>query len=352
MKRKGFKKIFGLFFVFLIIIVSFGGSYTWWNAASPGKTCASCHEITPSHKTWVQSAHSEIYCFKCHGTALGNGWHSFSEKANMVFSHVKSVPHPDDIRLTENQLIETMGRCRNCHRDEYANWMAGGHSATYSDIFLHKEHNQTEQLNYDCLRCHGMFYEGTVDDIVEPISTTGPWILKDELMAGKPTILCLTCHRMHSTGSPSINPDYANPNLIFYGRAMQNNSIGFYSRHEKIHFDLQNLPTPVMLNGKDTVQTPEDPVYRLCVQCHASSVWHQAGQGDDHTPTGVHEGISCTACHAPHSNYQRNSCEKCHPGISNCGIDVRTMNTTFLSPDSKNDIHHVSCEDCHHKPMN
>ncbi|MDX1284652.1 MAG: hypothetical protein R3182_06560, partial [Draconibacterium sp.] len=160
---------------------------------------------------------------------------------------------------------------------------------------------------------------------------------------------CMACHKMHSTGAPNQNPDYTYPNMIFYGRAMQNNSIGFYSRHEKMHFDLENLPHPVMLNGQDTVQTPADPVYRLCVQCHAPSVWHQVGQGDDRTPVGVHEGISCRACHAPHSNYQRNSCEKCHPGVSNCGIDVRSMNTTFLSPTSENDIHRVACIDCHEK---
>ena len=349
MKNKTIRNIIRLFLLLTTILIILGGSYTWWNATSPDKTCASCHEINPSHQTWSNSAHSEISCFKCHGTAFENGWHSLSEKATMVFSHVKSNPRPEDIHLSEVQILKTMERCIKCHQNEYASWKASGHSATYADIFLHEEHNSTEQLNYDCLRCHGMFYEKTVDDLVEPISIKGPWYLTDKEMSDKPTIPCLTCHKMHSNGSPSKNPDYANPNLIFYGRAMQNNSIGFYSRHEKYHFSLDNLPTPVMLNGKDTIQTPADPVYRLCVQCHASSVWHQVGQGDDRTPMGVHEGISCRACHAPHSNYQRNSCEKCHPGISNCGIDVRTMNTTFLAPTSEHDIHTVACKDCHEK---
>jgi hypothetical protein len=84
------------------------------------------------------------------------------------------------LRMTEMQMLETMDRCINCHQQEHANWLAGGHSATYADILLHEEHNTTEQLNFDCLRCHGMFNEGTILDLVEPISIEGPWNLKDE----------------------------------------------------------------------------------------------------------------------------------------------------------------------------
>lgn len=347
MKNKTIRNITRIFILLFILLFVFAGSYTFWNAANPERTCAGCHEINPSVGTWASSAHQEISCFKCHGTALENGWHGFSEKSKMLFSHVKTKPASEDVRMTENQILETMQRCKNCHQNEYANWLASGHSATYSAILLDETHNTTEQLNFDCLRCHGMFYEGTTLDLVEPISTTGPWNLKDKLMADKLTIPCMTCHNIHSKGLPSQRPDYSTPNNIFYRRNLQNNSIALYNRNEKTHFNLENLPTPVMLNGADTIQTPADPVYRLCVQCHASSVWHQAGQGDDRTPIGVHEGISCRACHEPHSNYQRNSCDKCHPGISNCKIDVKTMNTTYFSPSSENDIHFVSCQDCH-----
>jgi hypothetical protein len=270
----------------------------------------------------------------------------------MVVRHIQNKPHPDEIRLSEAQILETMERCVSCHQTEYANWMAGGHSATYADILLDKTHNTTEQLNFDCLRCHGMFYAGTVLDLVEPISQQGPWMMKDKKMADKPTMPCMTCHQIHSPGEPAKRPDYSIPNNVFYSRNMENNSVGFYIRNEEIHFDLANLPTPVILNGNDTVQTPADPVYRLCVQCHAPSVWHQAGSHDDRTPTGVHEGISCSACHEPHSNYQRNSCDKCHPSESkNCKLDVKTMNTTYFSPSSENDIHFVSCQDCHGEEM-
>jgi hypothetical protein len=158
----------------------------------------------------------------------------------------------------------------------------------------------------------------------------------------------MACHQVHAPGEPAKKPDYANPNSIFYARNMTNNSVGFYSRHEKTHFQLEQLPRPDMVLFGDTVQTPADPVYRLCVQCHAPSVWHEVGTSDDHTPVGVHSGISCNACHEPHSNNQRNSCDKCHSDVSkNCKLDVRTMNTTYADPNSSNDIHFVSCKNCH-----
>jgi hypothetical protein len=334
---------------FFILLFILGGSYTWWNAAKPERTCSSCHEINSSVYSMAQSGHRDISCFSCHGTALSNGWHSFSEKAQMVFSHIKSNPHAVDIHLSELQYLETMERCITCHQTEYTSWKASGHSATYAAIFLDETHNTTEQLNFDCLRCHGMFFDGTILDLVEPISTEGHWKLKDQSKMGQPTIPCMACHQIHSPGSPAKNPNYSNPKNIFYSRIIENNTVGFYSRHEKEHFNLDQLPEPIMLNGTDTVMAPSDPIYRLCVQCHAPSVWHQAGNGDDRTPKGMHEAISCNACHEKHSNFQRNSCDNCHPAISNCNLDVKTMNTTYFSPGSEHDIHFVSCHDCHEK---
>jgi hypothetical protein len=334
-----------LFVVPLLMLT--GGFYIWWNQASPEKTCTNCHEINHAFNSWSESAHRGISCKECHGTALSNGLHSLQEKSRMVFSHLKYDMHNDNIRLSEAQILETMDRCRNCHQSEYAKWQSGGHSVHYAAIFLNENQNQKEQLNYDCLRCHGMFYEKTIDDLVEPISTEGPWKLKELEKAHQPTIPCMACHNIHSPGLPLPQPDYSEPKNIFYGRNISNKSLGFYSRHEKIHFSPASLPEPVIMIYGDTVRVPSDPVYRLCVQCHAPSVWHEAGTSDDRTPVGVHEGISCRACHEPHSNNQRNSCDKCHPGISNCNLDVKTMNTSYMSPSSPNNIHFVSCKSCH-----
>lgn len=344
---KTFGPLAMLLSILALLILFTGGFYVWWNNASPEKTCVSCHEINHAFNSWNASAHREIGCKECHGTALGNGIHSLKEKSRMVLTHVSNNIHSDDIRLSEEQILQTMNRCRNCHQSEYTKWQSGGHSAHYSAIFLNETQNSREQLNYDCLRCHGMFYEKTISDLVEPLSVAGPWRLKEPGKALQPAIPCMACHQIHSDGEPLPQPDYSEPKNIFYGRKMSEKSIAFYSRHEKTHFTLKNLPEPVILIHGDTVKTPKDPVYRLCVQCHAPSVWHEAGTADDRTPVGVHEGISCRACHEPHSNNQRNSCDKCHPAISNCNLDVKTMNTSYLSPSSPNNIHFVSCRNCH-----
>lgn len=353
MKRKMIFKTFILSgIVFTLVVLLSTGFYTYWNVASPEKTCLRCHEISSSFNTWTASAHRDISCYECHGTALSNGLHSLKEKSGMVFTHLKPNNPEGNLQMKERNVLETMDRCKNCHQSEYTDWKASGHSAEYSTIFLDKRHNQTELLNEDCLRCHGMFYDKTVNDIVKPISQQGPWELKEKEKAGQPVIPCLTCHQVHSPGETVRQPDYSSPDSIFYVRNITNNSISFYSRHEKTHFPLNQLPIPVMLLFGDTINTTTDPVYRLCVQCHAPSVWHEVGSSDDQTPVGVHKGISCQACHEPHSNNQRNSCDKCHPAISNCRLDVKKMNTTYLSSSSQNDIHFVSCRNCHPEKIN
>ena len=69
--------------------------------------------------------------------------------------------------------------------------------------------------------------------------------------------------------------------------------------------------------------------------------------GDDRTPMGVHEGLSCLSCHIGHSQNTTASCKTCHPEMSHCGIDVEKMDTTYAKPQSKHNIHWVKCTDCH-----
>ncbi|MDD2248045.1 MAG: cytochrome c3 family protein, partial [Proteiniphilum sp.] len=108
------------------------------------------------------------------------------------------------------------------------------------------------------------------------------------------------------------------------------------------------LMSTIKLYGADTLLTvSSDGVTRNCVQCHSPNAWHEAGTSDDRIPRGVHKGLSCAACHEPHSNYERNSCATCHPAISNCNLDVTQMNTTYADKNSPNNIHFVSCTDCH-----
>jgi hypothetical protein len=109
------------------------------------------------------------------------------------------------------------------------------------------------------------------------------------------------------------------------------------------------MPLPEMHEGKRVRMSP-DPSQALCYQCHASAgSSFQAGSGDDRTGLGVHEGLSCFACHFKHGQQARASCVECHPRLSNCGLDVEKMDTTFFSAKSKHNIHLVKCADCHVK---
>ena len=55
-------------------------------------------------------------------------------------------------------------RCRSCHPQEFATWAAGPHSVRYQPLFLDKKQNTERHLMDDCLRCHGMHYNGPIRD--------------------------------------------------------------------------------------------------------------------------------------------------------------------------------------------
>ena len=332
----------------LLLLLLMMAAYAGWNAARPERTCASCHEITPSLEIWQQSAHREVTCADCHGTALTNGLHSLKQKAGMFFTHFRDEVPAIPIRLDEAGVLEVMDACTGCHQEEFKSWNSGGHSATYTDIFLNTEHNRMERLYPDCFRCHGMYFEGTIGDLVEPINTEGPWHLAREIQAERPVIPCLTCHPIHMEnrirGEARSLDD---PESIFYEREGRDPLMGLYLRSDRMHLRADLLPKPEITRDGEEIFVSDDPAQRLCVQCHAPNWAHEAGTEDDRTPAGVHEGLSCLACHEGHSNNARESCDNCHPALSNCGLDVATMNTTYASRESPHDIHFMRCTDCH-----
>jgi hypothetical protein len=297
---------------------------------------------------WQQSAHREVKCVDCHGSALGNGFHSLKEKSGMLFSHMREDVSAEKVGLDEAGVLEVMQACIECHRDEYTSWQAGGHSATYADIFLNEKHNAMERPYPDCFRCHGMYYDGSIADLVEPISTKGPWNLKDPEKAFQPVIPCLACHPIHHENEPMARPaSMDDPFSIFYEREERNPLTGLYLRSDRMHLRADLLRKPDIYHGEETVLVSDDPLQRICIQCHSPNWAHQAGTEDDRTPVGVHEGISCRACHRGHSNDPRNACKTCHPAVTSCGVDVMTMNTTYFNSKSPNNIHSMECTDCH-----
>lgn len=351
MNLKRILLVFSVLFTGLTVL--FGG-YSQWNSANPDNTCASCHEISPSVSEWHNSAHRNVRCTQCHGTALSNGIHSLKEKANMVFTHLGEGKRHEEIRMSEKQVLDLSERCTKCHQSEYAKWRSGGHSANYADIFMNGKHNQEEAPYWACLKCHGMFYDGNIKTLLQkPQNIKGVWKLKDKNQTALSTMPCLSCHSVHTDNEVLGRAGRLDvPQEISYARPSRNTSIAWYVRGDKRHVRADKLMKITMFDQEKPIKVADDSGTRLCLQCHSPNFKHQTGSEDDRTPTGVHEGLSCTACHAPHSNDTRNSCKNCHPALSNCGLDVTKMNTTFVNLKSPNNIHSVSCSSCHNDVEN
>ena len=339
-KVKYLISIIGTVAILLIIV-----SYLTWNRLDPENTCARCHEVAPAHGSWRSSAHAEMQCVDCHGTALSDGLHSLKEKTGMVVTHFSGRKYHDDLRLTEDQVLEISDRCIKCHRSEHAGWLAGGHAVNYREIFMDSVHNAIEKPYWDCLRCHGMFYDGNINDLMNLEGSSADWTIKDKKQELRPAIPCIACHQIH-VENPVSERYMSSKNTIRDIKRFPRTS--FYMRDEKSYLRSDMLMPVVMKDGDRQVNRATDTHTLLCQQCHAPNYVHQAGSGDDRTPVGVHEGIGCTACHKVHSGDTRESCAVCHREVSqNCRLDVRQMNTTYLSKNSPNDIHRIRCNSCH-----
>lgn len=332
MRKKRFVLLLfaGIYVAAFIATASVGGM-AYFHFANPKDTCASCHEMTGMHSDWSTSAHRTLHCRNCHGGALTLDFHALQSHLRRVTQHVSRKVKPEQIRIKEAQVLALHETCRNCHPQSFAEWQTSRHTTTYARIFLDPEHNQKERIADDCLRCHGMFFEGGMKDLVAPLDKTGPWGLKDLQKATHAAIPCLACHQIHTPADNASPPHY-------------------FDRREGAHFAAARL-TPLTIHDAvgQSVKISSDPRQRLCQQCHSPSASsaHRRGTSDDRTPGGVHAGLSCLDCHQMHTTSARASCATCHPANSHCGLDVEKMDTTFLDPASQHNIHRVACTNCH-----
>jgi hypothetical protein len=302
--------------------------------------CGDCHEMGDSSTAWLGSAHRGVACSDCHGGVLQMG------NARRLDQHARGVV-PEQIRVHQWSDVEAIvGRCGNCHREEFATWRAGPHAMTYAQAFTDRDHNRKRILMEDCFRCHGMHFQGSLCDMVTPVDTNGPWRLVDARWAERAAIPCLACHQMHRLGQPEA-ARVRRPESAGALQTMAAPSLALFDRRAQGHIALAALPLPEMVEGGRHVKMSPDQRQALCYQCHAASAAMQAGDSDDRTPVGIHEGIGCLACHQGHGERTRASCANCHPKMSNCGLDVEKMDTTFRSRSSRHNIHFFRCVDCH-----
>ena len=331
-----------------LLILGPAGSLVYYKSAG-GEGCARCHEIRASFDMWATSTHRTVSCNDCHGGLLTADTDFHRSNLRRLVRHVRDDVPVQILMSGRSEIARLTAKCQSCHQREFAAWKSGPHSATYSDIFVDSEHNTKRLLMDDCLRCHGMHFQGGIQELVNPVATKGPWRLMPADIADTPTMPCVTCHEVHRKGQP-MGPKPPRKQLVSSTRQpLLSPSLGLFDRRTKVHLAADQLPLPQIFEGNRPVKMSPDPRQSLCYQCHAPEASAQAMSGDDRTGLGVHEGISCLACHDPHTQQTRASCSSCHPRLSNCGRDVETMDTTFKDPKSRHNVHTVKCADCHPK---
>jgi hypothetical protein len=328
----------------LVGIAGLAGT-SFYYGGDDGAGCARCHEIRPTVDTWSHSSHRAVRCRECHGRSLSADLRMYAKSLQRVWRHARGEV-PEQLHIRHQDVVAIVERCGSCHREEYADWQSGPHGAPYAAIFINPEQNASQQLMDDCLRCHAQHFEGGIRDLVSPLDRKGPWTFVREEYAALPAVPCLVCHSVHRAGEP-FAPRSQRVSREAAAQEIVRPSLAFYDRRALEAVGLERLPLPTMVDEGRPVRTSPDRRQALCYQCHAPRAGNQVYSGDDRTPTGVHEGLSCQACHSKHGLTTRASCAGCHPRLSNCGIDVEKMDTTFKSRDSRHDVHRVACLDCH-----
>ena len=212
-----------------------------------GRGCARCHEMTVYVSVMHGSAHRNAGCMDCHVTSLAT-------KLRHIRVHLLGTP-PETIRLRDLDVLEMVPNCKKCHQDEYASWHAGPHSASYKMIFANPAQNSHQQLMEDCLRCHGMHFNGSVRELVQPQNTRGPWQLVRPDLADMPAIPCQACHSVHSEGAPKVKPAAR----ISVAADPIHRSLAFFDRRESMHFAATDLMIPVLYDGTRLVKVSPDP---------------------------------------------------------------------------------------------
>ena len=329
--------------VLVVITIAFAAPSIYYERS--GSACASCHEIWQPYTDWHSSTHRNVPCSACHGNVLtlNAGFHL--NNMRRVFAHLQG-DISEKPRLKNADVLAMTSRCRSCHEQEFAGWRASRHSTTYADIFLNTTQNQKQKLMDDCLRCHAMYFQGGIRDLVTPLDSKGPWQLREADLGAQPAVPCQACHQVHREGAP-LSKSQAGLTIGGPQQEITRPSLAFFDRREFDHIGVDELPLPSVVEGKRPLNMSHDQRQALCYQCHAPLATRQVNSGDDRTPMGVHEGLSCFSCHLQHGEWTRASCDNCHAQHQACGLNVEEMDTTFKDNKSKHNVHFVKCTDCH-----
>lgn len=229
--------------------------------------------------------------------------------ATPVPSTATPVPATPTVAATKDPHVAGAD-CAACHTGEHKRWSTTLHAADPAAVLTNTDHNTSELLTDECITCHAPFQAAKfkIGDFVQPVDQKGPWKVVDANVKNWQAITCEVCHDPTSTAP---------------------NKLAFY-----------DATTQKYVAVKDSTQ--------LCEMCH------KAGTDDSRDLKGsVHEGMQCATCHFQKGTQMsldpKQACANCHPKVNPNHPDVTTLDTTFKSADSKNNIHFISCASCHPK---
>jgi len=198
--------------------------------------------------------------------------------------------------------------CAKCHTAEHQRWAKTLHAADPAAVLTNVDHNTSELLTDECITCHAPFQVAKyhVSDFVQPINQTGPWSLVAKNTQAWQAIKCEVCH------DPTLNTL---------------NKLAFYDGTKQAYVAVADSTA-------------------LCEKCHVP------GTDDSRDLAGsVHQGMQCATCHFQKGSQMsldpHQACAQCHPAVNPNHPDVTKLDTTYLSKDSKNDIHFLKCATCH-----
>ncbi len=326
------------------VVLLVPGASLYYETGS-GRRCTSCHEMQAVYDQWHSSPHRGIACEKCHGGALTLDASFHRNNAQRAWTHLRGEL-PEQVRFPGKDVPAMVGQCQSCHRQEFASWQAGPHSATYTRIFLDKKHNTGNMLMDDCMRCHGAYFEGGIGDLVSPVDRKGPWRIVRGELANTPSMPCLVSPGT-SPGTAVAEDRCGRPR----SRSVAGNRAAVAGLLRPPHTGLHPTcgPAPAHDAGRNAHSKDEPRSTPGAVLSVPRATGEHAG-GKRRRSHGIGrpiEGIGCLGCHTQHGQQTRASCASCHPKVSNCGLDVEKMDTTFRSTDSKHNIHWVKCSGCH-----
>jgi len=243
------------------------GGFCRFEYGDPNRTCTLCHEIRGSQERMAGSVHRDVNCKDCHGGTF----EAFADNAKRALKHLKGADcskFGNSFMLSEKQVAEMCGRCAKCHRAEAAQWKASGHGKPASVFLQDEKHNAAWKPADHCLRCHGMFLAGDMNEIVRRTD-----------LGSQPAVPCLACHTMHAK-----------------------DSLRLFSRADGTSYAAKSLSMQKIVerDGGREIRRAGDARTRLCVNCHAANAEGIAGSGDDRTPLGAQEGMGCMDCHSGH----------------------------------------------------